>query len=75
MMQLRMTVKPGVYQKLRKLYGRHVDSIQLHTRPIRGTTTNEYSATCDEHGVIVEWCKDITQRTQEVQVHLKGLHD
>lgn len=73
-MQLRMTIKQGVYLKLRKVYGRHVDSIQVLTRPIKGTMRNEYAATCDEHGMICEWTREIAARTDAVKEHLKGNH-
>jgi len=70
-MQIQKTVHADVYNKLKRLYGVHVDQIQLLSRPIQGTDSTEYSATCSEHGVISEWTKDITTRTVLVRDHLK----
>lgn len=74
--KIRMTIKPGVYDKMRKLYGKHVDEIELHSRPIKDKPGKfGYSATCSRHGVVSPWTADIVKRTTRVQMHLKGAHD
>jgi hypothetical protein len=75
-MLFRMTIKPAVYQKMRKLYGKHVEAIHVYTRPVKDAPGKfGYSATCDTHGVITAWVGNIDTRSLRVLEHLKGLHD
>ena len=68
-----MTIKPGVYGKLRGLYGKHVDDIEMLARPIaRDAAKNEYAAMCNEHGVVSDWTRDSMERAIRVRDHLKG---
>ena len=71
-MLLRMTIKPGVYQKLRGLYGKHVDKVDMQSRLVRQTVSYEYRAECAEHGEICGWTRDSMERAIRVRDHLKG---
>jgi len=73
-MQIQKTVHADVYNKLKRLYGVHVDQIQLLSRPIQGTDSTEYAAICSNHGAISGWTRDITTRTIRVRDHLKDPH-
>jgi len=68
-----MTIKPGVYQKLRGLYGKHVDQIELQSRINRQTINYEYSATCSSHGLIMDWTGAKDEVSIQVRDHLKGI--
>jgi len=73
-MEIAKTVRGEVYKKMKRLYGPHVDKIELHSRPIKNQPGKfGYSATCSEHGVITEWVRDIDTRTIRVREHLQGL--
>lgn len=66
--------REAIARKLRKLYGKHLDSIKRYSRPVKGTTETQYSAICVDHGVICEWTRDIDLRTQLIREHLNGAY-
>ena len=75
-MLIKQSIHLDIYTKMKRLYGPHVDKIELHQRPIKDQPGKYgYSAVCSEHGVISEWTRDITTRTIRVRDHLKGAHD
>lgn len=68
--------REALAKKLKKLYGKHLDSIKRYRRrPKSGEKSYEYSAVCLTHGVISDWTPDLDKRTQLIREHLKGAYD
>lgn len=63
-----------INRKLRRLYGAHVKKIHRYRRKSK-FNGRQFSAICEDHGVIIEWTVRGLKVREAILNHLKGAHD
>lgn len=74
MAKLSQAEQDVINRKLRRLYGAHVNKIHRYRRKSK-FNGRQFSATCEEHGVIIEWTVRGRKVREAILNHLKGAHD
>lgn len=74
MAKLSKVEQDKINRTLRRLYGAHVKLIHRYRRKSK-FNGRQFSAICEDHGVIAEWTVRAAKVREAILDHLKGAHD